>query len=535
MKYWVILLCIVLLAGFLRFWQLGVNPPSLSWDEVAWGYNAYSIGTSGKDEFGRFLPLDYLESYGDYKPPVYVYLDVVPVKLFGLTAFATRFPSALLGTLAVVISYFLTKRIFFTSKRKQWYALAAAGILAISPWSIMLSRAAFEANVASFFVMTGMLLFLIGVQDKKWYSWIGASVVFSLSMATFNSARVVTPLLCLVLIIVFWKKLWEQKKIVFLSLAVGLVVLLPTIRFLLSPQAKLRYNEVNIFSDVSLVKNANQQIANDRSVWWSKILHNRRLVYSVAYLQHYLDNLSPSFLFIQGDGNPKFSTRDVGEMYLWDLPFFIIGIFLLFRKKEGYWWIIPLWLLLSIVPAAVARETPHALRIENSLPTFQILSAYGFVSCLFMLTKYRKVFVGLSLALLAGFLIYFQHGYYAHYPREFSSDWQYGYKEALAFARANEFRYQHIQVTSALGRPYMYVLFFDKIPSLEFRTTSTIQRDAFGFVHVENIGKYEFPDALTQGGKTLYIDVPSHMPQGARVLQTFPMLNGDTSLVAYTL
>src|SRR5579864_3396492 len=97
------LLGIVLLAAFLRFFQLGVNPPSLTWDEVAWGYNAYSLGIDGRDEFGKFLPYQYLESFGDFKPPVYAYLDSIPIKVFGLNEFATRFPSAFLGTLTVLL------------------------------------------------------------------------------------------------------------------------------------------------------------------------------------------------------------------------------------------------------------------------------------------------------------------------------------------------------------------------------------------------------------------------------------------------
>src|SRR6266480_6259624 len=105
----IILVIIILLAGLLRFYQLGVNPPSLTWDEVAWGYNAYSLGLDGKDEFGRFFPYDYLESFGDFKPPVYAYLDILPVKIFGLNEFATRFPSALFGTFTVVATFFLTK------------------------------------------------------------------------------------------------------------------------------------------------------------------------------------------------------------------------------------------------------------------------------------------------------------------------------------------------------------------------------------------------------------------------------------------
>src|SRR5665811_1327782 len=123
---WKLLLTITLLAGFLRFYQLSSNPPSLTWDEAAWGYNAYSLGIDGKDEFGRFLPLNYLESFGDFKPPMYAYLDVIPVKLFGLNEFATRFPSALFGVFTVLITYFLTGRIFQKYKNKDQISLFSA-------------------------------------------------------------------------------------------------------------------------------------------------------------------------------------------------------------------------------------------------------------------------------------------------------------------------------------------------------------------------------------------------------------------------
>ncbi len=149
------LFIIILIAAFLRFFQLGTNPPSMTWDEVAWGYNAYSLSIDGRDEFGRFLPFDYLESFGDFKPPVYAYLTVLPVMLFGLNEFAVRFPSAFFGTLAVLMTFYLTRRLFLSSPYSRYYAILSAFLLAISPWHILLSRAAFEANVATFFLITG--------------------------------------------------------------------------------------------------------------------------------------------------------------------------------------------------------------------------------------------------------------------------------------------------------------------------------------------------------------------------------------------
>ena|SRR3989344_3779161 len=535
----ILLYLIIALSIFLRFWQLGQNPPSLTWDETAWGYNAYSLGIDGRDEFGRLLPIDYLESFGDFKPPVYAYLDVVPIKLFGLTEFSTRFPSAFFGVLTVLVTYFLTKRIFWNSKSKEMYALLSALFLAISPWHIMLSRAAFEANVATFFIIAGIWLFLAGVQEKKWH--IVASIVFFiLSMYTFNTARIVTPLLVLCLGLVFRKKLIENKKQTIIAILAGILLILPTLGFLFSPQAGLRFKEVNIFTDIDVVKTSNQEIINDSSKW-SRIIHNRRVGYALSYLKHYFDNLNPSFLFIRGDGNPKFSTQAVGQMYLWDLPFFIAGILFLFKRKEGYWWIVPVWLLIGIIPAATARETPHALRVETTLPTFQIFAAYGFSQFLFYIKRYGKffkaaiIFVGI---LLFANLFYFFRNYIVHYPYEFSGEWQYGYKDSIRYVKSVEENFDNIYITSDMGRPYIYYLFHTKTDPRIFRKDSVVRRDAFGFVTVDRFGKYNFLNDVTKinnknGTKNLFIKTPNNVPEKANRLKTFNILNGNIALVAY--
>ena len=537
-KFWLIV--VLLIAAFLRFYSLGTNPPSLTWDEAAWGYNAYSLGLDGRDEFGKFLPYDYLESFGDFKPPMYAYLDIFPVKLFGLNEFAVRFPSALFGVLTVLTTYFLVRRIFPNSPNREKYALLAAFFLAISPWHIMLSRAAFEANVATFFISFGVFAALAGVQDKRWYLPL-AALSFALSFYTFNTARIVTPLLVLILAVGFRKELLMRKKETAVAILVGILLILPITKFLFSPQSNLRFKEVNIFSDAAVVERANQQIANDNNSLFSKAIHNRRLGYGVEYLKHYFDNLSPSFLFIKGDGNPKFSTQDVGEMYLWELPFFVGGILLLFRRREGVWWIIPLWLLVGIIPAATARETPHALRIETTLPTFQILTAIGVGTFLSWVNKakYKKLILGALFALLAANFIYFYHGLFSHYSREFSGEWQYGYKDSISYALGSYAQYDQINVTTELGRPYIYYLFYSKTNPIDFRKTAQISRDAFGFVSVNGFSKFRYvkdlPGIENKSERALYIDVPKSIHPKGSVVKDFYLLNGGTVLRAYTL
>jgi 4-amino-4-deoxy-L-arabinose transferase-like glycosyltransferase len=548
---------IIIIAAILRFSQLGSNPPSLTWDETAWGYNAYSLGIDGRDEFGRFLPYDYLESFGDFKPPIYAYLDIIPVKLFGLNEFAVRFPSALFGTLTVLMTYFLTKRIFerpttlslrgeqrrsnLVGDRHAPYqslAMTATALLAISPWHILLSRAAFEANVATFFIVFGVYAFLRGIQDKSKFLILSA-VSFALSLYTFNTSRVFVPLLIIALAVLYHKKLLQMKRLTISAAIIGLVIILPSVHFLLSPQARLRYQEVNIFSDVGLVRTANQEVENDHNVWWSKIIHNRRIFYAREYAKHYFDNLSFNFLFIQGDGNSKFSTRDIGQMYLWELPFLLVGVLMLFRLREKNWFIIPIWLILGIIPAATARETPHALRIETTLPTFQILVAYGIINTLTHIKKYQRIFLGILSLIIGLSFIYFLHVYFLLYPWEFSGDWQYGYKDSIAYVKSVQKDYDHIVITNSLGRPYIYYLFYLNVAPSEFRKSAIIKRDVFGFVDVEGFSKYRFPkmtQAIPDKGRTLYVTSSEEsLPSGIKPLKIFYKLDGTPTLQAFTL
>src|SRR3989344_7497886 len=125
------LIPILLLSAFLRFYQLGSVPSGFINDEAAFGFNAYSLLKTGRDEFGQVWPVIF-HSFGEGKLPVYIYLTMPSVAIFGLNEFAVRLPSAIFGVLTVwVVS--------------RWSLLAAL-VLATMPWHIHFSRAAFEAN-----------------------------------------------------------------------------------------------------------------------------------------------------------------------------------------------------------------------------------------------------------------------------------------------------------------------------------------------------------------------------------------------------
>lgn len=543
-------LFIFIIAIVLRLFKFGNNPPSLYWDEASLGYNGYLIATSLHDEHGEFLPLSRFIAFGDYKPPGYIYSTVPSIWLFGLNEFSVRLPSMIAGILMVVITYLLVKELF----GKEMIALLSSFLLAVSPWAIQFSRAAFEANLAAFFNLMGVYLFLIG-RKKGWYV-IPSVIFFVLSFYTFNANRIIAPLLLLGLVLLYFKDIWNNKKYFIISAVLALILLIPSLNYLRSRESRLRLQEVSIFNNLEPIKLSNQRIELDANVWWAKIIHNRRILFAADFLKHYFDNFSGRFLFTHGDVNPRLNPQEMGELYVWELPFLILGVYWLIKRKEKALPILFLWMLIVPIPAATARETPHALRILSILPTYQIIIAYGLYQLVIAvkrfiadsstirgalrLTSFAQDHLGgvfiayYSILLILPFLLsmnifYYLHNYYIHYPNSWSGEWQYGYKQMVTEVLSLEDNYDQIFVTDALGRPYIYFAFYGKYPYDDFQKERKASRDWFGFWNVEALGKIQFSlNKLREAeGRILLVTTPANLPGNFRLINTIKNLSGQ--------
>ena len=529
LRLWV-LSVIVAFAFFVRVFNVTAVPPSLSWDEVSIGYNAYSILKTGRDEHGRFLPMDAFVAYGDYKPPFAIYLTVPFVAVFGLTELAVRLPSVIAGTVAVLLTYLVASQLlaFHLPRRQAGFSLFTSFLLAISPWHIQLSRAGWEANIALTLLLSGIWL-VLGAR-KRPPLLIICWLPFVLAMYTFNSARYVAQFFALLFFFWIWKLMVANKRYAVTGILLGIISLAPLAPHLISPEARLRFAEVNIFSDLSIIKRSNERIAVDGGGIWANIVHNRRVGFAIEYLKHFFDHFQPWFLFIRGDGNPKFSIQDTGQLYLIEAPIFVYGFYRLFADNPKLAWTFVLWIVFALLPAGVARETPHALRIANSLPVWQIFIAYGAVSFL----KKRTLHIAYCLFLIVSFS-YFWHNYFNHYAKEYSTEWQYGYKEAIAKVKQLEGDYNRIVITEGYGRSYMYTLFFTQTDPETYVADKRSTFDAAGFYHVFGFGKYEFREngtgSIERG--TLYMATPKETPEQIRVFEIIKRPNGEPAFIVF--
>lgn len=539
MKEKILLIVIILIAFLLRFYRVTEDPPSLNWDEVSIAYNSYSILKTGRDEWGEALPLHF-KAYGEYKLPAQIYTSIPAVAVLGLNELGVRLTPVLYGTLTVLILFFLTKTLFQNSA----VGLLASFLLSISPWHIQLTRASFESSFATFWIVLGIWLLIKGFNDIKWL--IISMFPLALSIYTYNSARVFTPLFIFALVVVYKKNFLKIPKFTILSLFTFFILLTPLLPFYLSGEGSSRYKLVSITDDPGLIPRINEQReSSDLPGFLPRLIHNRVSYISASIVKNYLAHFNPSFLFISGAPHKQHHVQGVGEMYLFQLPFVILGLYWLFKRNYKFKWLIILWVLLSIVPVSVTNDSiPHALRTLIVAPVYQIITALG-IYFAYLFLKKRNLFIArLSLFCLGVVItvsvVLYLYNYYSIYPREYSRDWQYGYKQVVNYIKQYYDEYDVIVFTRHYGEPHMFVLFYLGYDPVKYQNSPNLIRfETYDWVRVLRFDKFYFPDlsdegtrfkdivSQNQGKKLLFIGKPGDFPKEHHRLKEISFLNGD--------
>ena len=508
-----LLILILILASALRLYKLSSYPAGLNADEAALGYNAYSLMLTGRDEHGHSWPVN-LESFGDFKPAGYAYLLIPFIKVFGLTEFAVRFPSAIFGILGVLFIYLLVKEL-----STEYCALISAALLAISPWHLHFSRGGWEVNVATTLMLIGVWLFL-----KKRFELCALS--FALAMYTYQSARVIVPLLGLGLFYLY------RPKRIFIALILGFLLLVPLTYNLVTTNAASRLSGVGILADEGPLNRA-KELRGQHSSWnspLSRILHNRPVLYTIQFLKNYTDHFFGDFLFVNGDVIPRSRIPETGLLYFTDFVFLGLGAVCLLRAKDQRpeAKIIWLWLAIAPVAAALTFQTPHALRAHSMVIPLTIIVSIG----LYSLPR-RKLLLALVAILYVWQFARYLHQYYVHYPQTYPYAWEYGFKELVAYTESVKDRYSKILVTDKYDQPYILFLFYSKYPPQDFQSHHVLTfRDKYNFSTVRDYDKYHFAStpwsSVSDIHSSLIVAAPEDIPEvGVNIVKTINFPNGQ--------
>ncbi len=510
----VILILIILLALFLRFYQLDIYP-ALNADEAAIGYNAYSLIQTGADEHGNPWPIHF-QSFNDFKPGLYFYVVLPFVKLLGLNEWSVRIPSAALGVGSVLIVYLLVielgklgLRLGAPRNSKKNYseviALTSAFFLAISPWHIHFSRGGWEVNVSTFFIATGTWLFLKALGNPKYYYLSVLSFVFS--FYTYHAARIVAPLLVLGLIAIYKDNIKGNAKSVVIAGVFGVLLLIPLGFDLTQGSVLSRAAGVGLFADPGPLSRTNEQRGEHENLGGlgTVVLHNKPVNFGLAFLENWSEHYWGEFLFLSGDDIQRNKVPETGQMYIFEVFLVIFGLigaikYIWSNPKESKGWIfIFWWLLIAPIAAAFTFQSPHALRAQNMVIPLVIISSYGLIYLFvqvheFISKKWLQDLIFLSFVVLISLsFARYLHMYWIHMAKEYPFSSQYGLKELVSYIRENNDKFESVIISDRYDQPYVLFLFYLQYPPEKFQSNHALtSRDKFGFSTVTEFDKYKF-------------------------------------------
>ncbi len=382
----ILVVLIITLGAFLRFYQLDEIPLGVYPDEAANGINANQVAD------GENLQVFFQDNGG--REGLYIYITAGMFKLFGSSVWALHATSVIIGILTLILFYLLAKELF---GRK--IGLIALFLFSISTWHITLSRDGFRGILVPL-ITVGLLYFLIkAYRSKKTIFWIISGAFLGLGAYTYIAFRMVPLILVLLLLYyyfiqknTFWKRKNFRRGIIILLISTFIIITPFLIHSISHPEDFIgRAGGVSIFNpdlwEGGFVKTAFMSVVKTLGM------------FNFAGDNNFRHNLAsmPMLNFW------------VGILFLWGILISVINF-----KKSKYFLLLA-GLLTMLLPATLTAEgVPHALRAIGTLPFVFLLAALPFK---YFFRIKQKRFLKYGLAILG--IVFLGSITYDNYTRYF--------------------------------------------------------------------------------------------------------------------
>jgi hypothetical protein len=367
------------------------NPPGFNRDEASNTYNAYTLESTGRDEYGARFPL-MIRALNDWRSPLYMYVLAGVFRVTGPSTAVARTVSAVFGLAAIFVIFLLALQI----SGRRWVALSVALLAGLSPWLFELSRVAFEVSLLPL-VLSLFFLVVYRAGTRVWR--LRHSVTLGLLLAvitqTYTVGRAIAPLLALGLVLCWFRK-WRQLIVVWaVFLAVAVV--------------PIGLWSLHHPGDLESRYHATTWIVPGMSTW--TVVHQ--------YLWHYADNLNLWDWVTRGDPDGLDHVAGAGSLFFVEVALAIAGIVVvLLRRRADPWWRFMLYaVLVSPVAASATIETLGArpvILLALALPLLAI-PALETIAAL-PAPKARVVFAAL-LVVFAVEAVHWQSVYWRNGPK----------------------------------------------------------------------------------------------------------------------
>lgn len=346
LRYWAIVLALLLLGAALRLGAMGEAPPGLYHDEAYHGLDALAILEGGT------LPLYFPANNG--REPLYIYLVTASVALLGRTPVAVRLPSFFIGMLTLAATYDLA-RVLWGRRAGRW----ALAVLSATFWHVHLGRVGFRAVLLPLFTALYLAQLARGCRTNRRTPWLWAGILYGLSWYAYIAARFTPVALAgMALYVVLTGRISKERirRGGWRFCLAALIVLLPLgIYTLRHPDVVLqRTGQVSVFDEE----------INEGDLWGALARHTLR---------------TAGMFVVRGDRiwRHNLAYRPVWGPALGLMWLIGVGVALARCRRDLGAALVLIWTATMALPTLLAEDAPHFLRAVGVLPTAALFPVLG--------------------------------------------------------------------------------------------------------------------------------------------------------------
>lgn len=282
---------------------------------------------------GVFLPTYFPMGASFGLNSISVYLQVIPYLLFGKSVIITRLVSVIITTFGAISVALILKDFF---KLRYWWS--GVLLLSIVPTWFLHSRTAFEyAELAAFYAI--FLYFYLSYRLHSPRYLFLAIIAGACVFYTHGLGEFLMGITALLLLLVDFKYHWEHRKTVIFGLLLIIILALPYYRF--------THTNPTVIED---------QLRMRGSYWLDQNLSISQKF--IQFGKQYLTGLNPVYWFVPNNPQDliRHTMKGYGHLWIISLPFFLIGLLLVFKNiRSPAYRVILIALIASPFGAALAQ------------------------------------------------------------------------------------------------------------------------------------------------------------------------------------
>lgn len=408
---------LIILASFIIFYKFNLVPNKLSFDEVEFAKLALSLDSK---------PYSVYSTLATGHSTLYFYIILLSIKIFGITNFALRFPSALFGILNVLLFYFIVKKVFqsFGSKKVKnklltskipiigmsllsLFPLCASFLFLSTRWFFSFPRFAFEVTFLLFLEQSSIWFFLRFRESKKILHLLLTAFLAGLAFHSYYPGRI---FFLLPMTFLFFEVSKYRIRNMIIFVFIFLVTILPLVSYLVSNQ------DIRISQELYLT--------NPDVKLWQKIEFGLVNIIKGFFMLNIWADLNGRHNY---PGKPIFNPLQVAFLFL-GITYTILNY-----KKNYFHRFFIAYFVIGILPTlfTFSWENPNLLRSFTIIPSIVYFMMMGILTLLNSDIKNGKVYFFTVFILSLIFFYSFAYDirtYFKYQPKVFQSSFEFNGK-----------------------------------------------------------------------------------------------------------